>query len=490
MYLQSIQLIPRVVLEGGLCLVAYRRLQIYYPANITHLAVVQNREPRYNMTASLWKHQENAIACGVKHGFVGVFHSPGAGKGRTVLELLKQWEDSLPCLVLSVKEQIHVWSEEVKKWAPTIDVINVGGKSTKKRLEGVKNTSGICVMNYESFRPIRGACRDKKFKTVVLDEVWKVSTPKAKTTQAVLMYLSEAPHRITLSPWPARRLLEHVYAPIKFLDGGKRLGPTFSSFRYRFMYPHPAGFGWLPRQGSEEDVGKLIGDICSVVRDADIRPSLGVPESVSQEILLDLDEDLKKVYDNILHEWAIGDYDIQGGGERYLRMMQVAAGQRLGVFAPNSKTKYLIDFIKRLDERERVIVFTWFRPETEGVAETIRSSTDRLVVMAYGNMTESMESCMNRWRDREGSVLVCQGGKTAGWHAHESRYCIFHSQPQTALQKYQAIRRLERPPQTRSVSVTDLIYDGTIEPFVAKALKEQKDFMDSLRDYVGTLKEQ
>lgn len=437
----------------------------------------------------LWKHQIDASEIGERIGYVGIFHSPGAGKGRTVFELLKKWKDPFPCLVLSVKEQLHVWTEEASKWMPSIQVINVGGVTRNKRIAGVSASTGLCVMNYESFRGIRSNCRERKFNTIVLDEAWKISSASAKITQAVLFYLREAQHRAVLSPWPARRCLEHVYAPIKFLDNGDRLGATFSSFRYRFMVPHPAGFGWLPRRGAEEEIGKLIQDICSVVRDEDIRPSLGVPASVQETVLLDMSDSQVTAYDQLLHDWSLSGYDVFGGGERHLRMLQVVAGQKFAEFDPtNPKTNYLIDLLCRLDDRERVVVFTWFRPETVGVADAVRTKSKRPVFIALGGMSESMGEILEKWRGNKGSVLVCQGGKTAGWHAHESRYCVFHSQPQSALQRYQAIRRLERPPQTRSVAVLDLIMNKTIEPHVQKALAEQKEFMDAVRDYAGGLR--
>ena len=437
----------------------------------------------------LWNHQQRAIDVGVKNGFVGIFHSPGAGKGRTSFELLKKWDSPFPCLVLSVKEQLHVGAEEAAKWIPGLNVIDVGGKSQKIRIDGVKLASGLCVMNYESFRGIRAECRNRKFKTVILDEAWKVSSPNAKITQAVLLYLHSAEHRVILSPWPARRKLDDVYALIKFLDGGERLGHTFSAFRNRFMYPHPAGFGWLPRHNAEEEVGKLIGDICSVVRDEDVRPSLGVPAAVYESVFVDMDDAQKISYAEAIKNWSLDGYELGGGGERYLRLCQLTAGQKFDVFSKNNKTSYLVDWLKRLDERERVVVFTWFRPETEGVAETLARETSRSVVMAYGGMKDNMETTLAKWAKIPGSVLVCQGSKSAGWHATESRYCIFHSQPQTALQKYQAVRRLERPPQTRSVLVIDLLMRNTLEPRVRDALIQQRDFMDALRDYVGSLRE-
>jgi len=436
---------------------------------------------------SLWAHQKDAITLGIHRGSAGIFHPPGSGKSRIICEILKQLgREAYPVLILTVVEQYEVWPVEMQKWLPGVRVRTAVAVSAKKRAHEVTLCAGVCVINYESFYASRGMIASRGFKTVVLDEAWRISNPAAKTTQAVQTYMEDAKHRFVLSPWPTRKALKDVFSLVRFVDLGESLGKSSSGFNHTYMIPHPAGFGWLVRSGADKEVARKISSCCSIAHDQDIKGYTGVPDPVYSTISVKLRDEDKERYDLIVDEWQSGEEEILGAGVKYLRTLQASSGVFEGQFDPGfPKTRELVNQIKLIGDDEKIIVYGWFRPEIFGLSEVITAETGRPVMIAVGGMTESMGKLLQRWRETTGAVLVCQSAKTAGWHAHEARHCFFHSQPPTAMQRFQAIRRLSRPPQKRIVRVVDLVSRETLDRDVLDGLKTQRDFMDTFRRLVG-----
>lgn len=438
------------------------------------------------MTEKLWSHQERAIERGLERGSVACFVAPGGGKTRIALELARRW-GRWPCLVLAPASAAQVWERQSRLWIPEIRTRVLMRGSTERRKPSLEVARGIVVVNYEAFWGLRREIRARKWGTVILDEADRIANPAARITRALDTSDSvrEAEHRVALTPWPSRKRLENVFSVLRFVDESA-LGRRFGDFRMAYFSMDPSGFGWNPQPGAERRIAEKIAGMSVVVRDEDLKGTLGLPDHVEEVLEAPLDGKLLELYREAHRDWTLNGEDIEGGGVRALRLVQIPSGVVADEFLPGPKTRLLVDWLRGIDERERVVVFAWFRSEIRGVAEAVRETGRKSWSLMGG---DDVGQVLDDWKREPGGVLVVQHNLAVSWSATESRYAIFHSQPPSAHIRHQCLRRLVRAGQERSVLVLDLVAAKTLDAERLAALKEEKDWIDLLRDLVRSRSE-
>ena len=214
----------------------------------------------------------------------------GLGKSASVLltlEKLAPTEDVYPVLIIApLRVARKTWREEIDKWDAFshLKVSQIIG-SAAERLKAFEAKAHVYTINYESLVWLIDTCNGKwPFKTIVCDESSKlknfrgsiqtskagkrfIRTDSGKRTGALARVAFKTPRFIQLTGTPAPKGIENLWAQLFFLDGGERLGRTFSKFAQRWFVPHL--FGIIPLPTAQVEVQDAIKDICLTINPAD-----------------------------------------------------------------------------------------------------------------------------------------------------------------------------------------------------------------------------
>jgi SNF2 family DNA or RNA helicase len=228
------------------------------------------------------------------------------GLGKTIstlkaLESLSLVDDS-PTLVLApLRVAQSTWPDEVKKWAVDLPVTAIVG-SAEQRAQSLRSDSAIFTINYENvpwlvdwfkYNP-----RPWPFKTIVADEVTKLKGFRTRQGTKRAKALAEVAHKkvdrwIGLTGTPAPNGLKDLWGPMWFVDGGQRLGKSFSAFSDRWFRKSYDGFGMDPLEHAQREIEQSISDVCLSL---DAKDYFNLSEPITNRITVELPYKARQQY--------------------------------------------------------------------------------------------------------------------------------------------------------------------------------------------------
>jgi len=197
----------------------------------------------------------------------------GLGKTISTLKALEAnaLADDSPVLVLApLRVAQSTWPDEVKKWKLDLPITPIVGTAEQRAL-ALRNDSLIFTTNYENLPWLidwfKYNPRPWPFKTIVADEVTKLKGFRTRQGTKRAKALAEVAHKkvdrwIGLTGTPAPNGLKDLWGPMWFVDGGQRLGKSFTAFSERWFRKNYDGYGMEPVAHAQEEIQSLIGDVC------------------------------------------------------------------------------------------------------------------------------------------------------------------------------------------------------------------------------------
>src|SRR5882672_3181473 len=197
----------------------------------------------------------------------------GLGKTISTLKALENLAliDESPTLVLApLRVAQSTWPDEVKKWKLDLPITPIVGTAEQRAL-ALRNDSLIFTTNYENLPWLidwyKYNPRPWPFKTIVADEVTKLKGFRTRQGGKRAKALAEVAHKkvdrwIGLTGTPAPNGLKDLWGPMWFVDGGQRLGKSFTAFSERWFRKNYDGYGMEPVAHAQEEIQALIGDVC------------------------------------------------------------------------------------------------------------------------------------------------------------------------------------------------------------------------------------
>jgi len=176
--------------------------------------------------------------------------------------------DDAPTLVLAPKYVADVtWPDETQKWEQFkhMEVASITG-SEKNRLAAVKQDAAIHAVNYQNIPWLVEYWGAKwPYRRVIADESTRLKSHRAKQggvrTQALakvaFKYVSEW---INLTGTPAPNGLLDLWGQQWFIDGGRRLGSSFSAFQDRWFQYDKYTNVYRPMPSAREEIIALLSD--------------------------------------------------------------------------------------------------------------------------------------------------------------------------------------------------------------------------------------
>jgi hypothetical protein len=191
------------------------------------------------------------------------------------------------------------WPEEVRDWKEFrwMRVANLRTPEGKKAFLG-HNQADIFLINYESLHVLTKLVKQRggtiPYDLVIFDELTKAKNPNSKRINRFRRLVPQTEYRwgLTGTPMPNSEL--DLFAQVRLIDDGKRLGSVYMQYKERFFEKEDwHGYKWRIKEGASNTIEGRISDITLTLRSADW---VDIPEPVVVDVPVAFDADLTKAY--------------------------------------------------------------------------------------------------------------------------------------------------------------------------------------------------
>ncbi len=438
------------------------------------------KPPKLNAKLDAYPYQLDAVRVVKSLPYAAIFHEQGLGKTKIATDLALFWleEDIVDTVFIITKKML------VQNW---FDELVIHSHVTPKILSDNRRENSIAlnspiliyIMNYELVssnlelvRLFLGTCRVG----VVLDESQKIKNPEAKLTEDFHTISNSFTRRIIMTGTPVANRPYDIWSQIKFLDGGKSLGTSFSRFKSNVDLPKNSVRDANYSNQLSDIIGKLRG---FSVRETKRTAGLELPDKTILTNFVDMEAQQATIYesyrDNLAHEFmSEGGVVIDNAEDilkRLLRLVQCASNPALVDAAykksPGKYTRLLELFQEiNLQSSKKVIVWTGFVDNVEWLSNQLRSFFPQKV---HGQMSifDRNESIRRFKTDERCRVLLATpGAAKEGLTLTIANHAVFYDRSFSLDDYLQAQDRIHRISQTEDCFVHNLIAKGTIDQWV------------------------
>ncbi len=411
------------------------------------------------------------------------------GLGKTVItltaikELLHERFEAARVLVIApLRVARDTWPAELAKWDHLGDLtcsVMVG--TAAQRRHALQAPADIHVINRENVPWLVDQFPGKKawpFDTVVIDEISSFKSHTAKRFKALRAVRPQVDRIIGLTGTPAANGLLDLWAQFRLLDQGTRLGKHVTHYRDRFFTPSKYVYGravdYRPRDGAEEQIFELIGDMTMSMKTTD---HLDLPELTMARTEVELDAKSRSGYDELkrdmIAELAGAEIDAVNAAALSGKLLQLASGAVYGedrqtVAVHEAKLDALEDLLEAANGHP-VLVAYWWKHDAARIlkrfprARALRESKDF--------------EAWNRGRVPVGLIHPASAGH--GLNLQDGGHILVWFSLTWSLELYQQTNaRLYRQGQGDPVSIHHIVTAGSIDEDVMVAL-ESKDVTQS-----------
>lgn len=437
-------------------------------------------------------YQEEMLAHAEKHESFAYFASPGLGKTAVTLKVIADRILTGQCrgalIVAPIRVCAVTWPDQVARW----DHSSWMKVAHLRKAEGMKawrdGSADIYLINPEQLPKLlpvmfKGAKRPP-VDLLVWDELSLAKNPTSKRVNALRPYLTKLfTQRIGLTGTPVPNTYLDVFAQIRLLDDGERLGKAFSAFRQCWFTSDYMGYNWTINPGAKEIIDKKISDICLVMLGDDY---LDVPTCATEDVDVALPPDAKAAYKKLEKELLLelekSDVVALNMATLSNKLLQLTGGSIYGEERiVNHIHSAKIEALKKLRKKhgkEPMLVLTCFKHESARVLEAIPGAE----MFDEKRLDDWKDGKIHTWCADPRSLShgidgIQLGGRIAVW------FTLTWSQ-ETYLQTN---ARLVRTGQSANTLIYRLIVPGTIDDAVAAALRDKSDIQSGLLNALKAL---
>ncbi len=409
------------------------------------------------------------------------------GLGKTATTLSALTGDHLPALVVAPKRVAEiVWPEEAELWRPDLSVSLAAG-GPKQRHSALRAGADLTVIGRDVLKDAIGL----PWKTIVLDESSSYKSHRSQRTRAAYKLAQEAEHCWLLTGTPAPNGLMDLFAQIRILDGGERLGKTLTAYRNRYFYPAgrlPNGIvtDWQLHEGAEGAIHKKIEDICLSMRSID---HLDLPPVTVNPVKVELPKQIRATYRRLKEDLVVGlDGELDGlqfsaanAAVLSSRLQQVTAGFLYpDTDDPDGETAFLhhakLDALEEIVEgtESPILVFYAFKAELE------------LLQKRFPEARPIDSEAIRSWNRGEVPMLLAHPASAGhGLNLQKGGHVIaWMTQPWSMELWEQANGRLARQGQEHPVVIHVIQAIGTVDMAVDRALRRKLGVHEALLDHL------
>ena len=256
------------------------------------------------------------------------------------------------CLVLAPKRvALTSWPEEVQRWSDSFGHLSIAAAvgTPEQRYAAIRSNPDILTINYESVEWLMEQYGDEwPFDMVIADESTKLKglrvsvrtsskgkefiagqgSSRAKALASIAH--RKVRHWINATGSPAPNGLVDLWGQQWFVDGGRRLGHSFTAFQNRWFRALPGGDGYSrvePLPHAQAEIESLMRQTSITVEAKDWFP---LEEVIERNVYVDLPPKARNHYrdmeKNLFTELAQGAVEVFNAGSKTQKCLQIASG--------------------------------------------------------------------------------------------------------------------------------------------------------------------
>ncbi|MBD2570740.1 SNF2-related protein [Anabaena lutea] len=396
-----------------------------------------------------------------------------------------------PTLLVCPTSVMGNWEKEVKKFAPTLKVLEYHGD---KRPKGKAFTEAIqkhdlVITSYALIPRDVKLLQSINWQIIVLDEAQNVKNSDAKQSQAIRQI--KTTFRIALTGTPIENRLQELWSILDFLNPGYLGNKQF--FQRRFAMP-------IEKYGDTASLSQLRSLVQPFIlrrlkTDKDIIQDL--PEKQEMTVFCGLSAEQGQLYQTLVDESLVEIESAEGLQRRgmilalLMKLKQIcnhpAQYLKLATLEKHNSAKLqrLEEMLEEvLAENDRALIFTQFAEWGKLLKPHLEKKLNREILFLYGSTTKKQrEEMIDRFQhDPESPPIMILSLKAGGVGLNLTRANhVFHfDRWWNPAVENQATDRVFRIGQTRNVQVHKFVCTGTLEEKINDMIESKKQLAEQV----------
>lgn len=446
-------------------------------------------------------YQQTAVQHLLHHERAALFMGVGLGKTLTTLTAfdgLRTLGQANAMLVVAPLRVCNLtWPNELAKW-PQFGHLRLANLRTKTGLAAFKARSAqIYVCNYDMLPKVVKLLEDMDqppFDVIAFDELTRAKNHQSKRINGLRKFLAKVPHirRWGLTGTPTPNSLLELFAQIRLLDDGKRLGHSFDTFKKAYFHAVDyMEYDWRPNIGAEKTVYGKVADIALTLLSSDY---LHIPDTTVEDVEVPLPQEAQDAYDTMQKDLllAIGDDPDNlivspNAGVLVNKLLQIASGSVYNErgepqVVHTAKVDALKTWLKRNPEGNAIVSYNYRHELAE-----LRKLPGAVAFEDYKTPAK-MAALEKLWN--EGGIKILLVHPQSVGHGLNLQYggpTVIWLSPTYSRELYDQLNgRVARRGQTKPTRIVRILCPGTVDDAVVETLRErdigQKSLLTTLRN--------
>ncbi len=421
-----------------------------------------------------------------QHNVLGLL-GMGLGKSASCLHVLNDLflnADAVAALIIAPLRVCSLtWPAEVKDWSQFswMRVANLRTESGQR--DFLNGTAHLYLINFESLHLLVSLVERRKgtipYDVCIIDELTKAKNPSSKRINIFRRKVPRCKRNWGLTGTFVPNSWLDIFAQVRLVDGGERLGQNFLSYKKEFFFaPERMWAPWKPKAHAAATIEQRISDISCTLKSSDW---LDIPDTIIEDVEIPLTPELQEKYETLEKELVIElrkDKVINVGSAAALvtKLQQFTSGEMYcdeGKHHPihDLKFKALAKVIK--EHKQPVFVVCAFKHEYVRMKQHFPQS----VFFNEAKTPNAQMEMLKKWNAKQIPILFAHPA-SAG-HGINLQYgssiMVFISLTYNREYYDQTICRFARRGQTEITRVYRLLCPSTVDDAVAEALANKAE---------------
>jgi len=434
-------------------------------------------EPQRLMIEHLTR-QKNALA------LVGM----GVGKTAACLHhlntLFQEGEATAALVIAPLRVSQLTWPAEIRDWQQFSWMRVANLRTERGRRDFLNGTAHIFCINWENTALLVSLVEQRNGKglpydVVIFDESTKAKNPSSKRVNHYRRKVPRVERQWALTGTPAPNSLLDLFAQVRLVDGGERLGRNYTDFKKEYFFAPSSMFQpWKPKKDTQNRLEKAISDITITLKSSDW---LNIPDTVVEDIEINFTPELEKKYKKLERDLVIElrqdkVLNVPTAATLVTKLLQFTSGHMYDDEKDvhpihNLKFDALAKMAK--EEKQPLFVASIFQHEQT----RIREQFPQAKFFADAKAIKDQEQLMKDWNTGKIPMLVSHPASVG--HGLNFQYgssvIVWISLTYSRELYEQMIARLARRGQDKITRVIRLMIPGTVDDAVAEALANKAE---------------
>ncbi|MGF0308891.1 DEAD/DEAH box helicase [Rhodococcus sp. IEGM1428] len=417
------------------------------------------------------------------HGGAVLADEMGLGKTLQAIGYLVGRADEGPQVVVSPTSLVGNWAHEIARFAPDLSTVIWRGGPLP-----AMDPRTVLLTGYPTLRTHGPQLADLHWATAVFDEAQVLKNPRTQISKAARII--DAGATIAMTGTPVENHLDEFWALLNLV--APHLFGNKTQFRRRFIKPITDGSGVAAIR-----LRAAIEPVVLMRKKSQVAASL--PPKIHADLICDLTEEQQRLYDRVLDQ-AIDD----GFGDGVQRQARVLAaltalkhvcnhpalvtGDSDDLSGRSGKLDLCTDIVaNNLETDSPTIIFTQYRKTGELLVRHFGEQFRVSVPFFHGGLNQEQRAdIVRRFQSDDGPAVLVLSLKAGGTGLTLTRAAdvVHFDRWWNPAVEAQASDRVHRIGQTRTVTITTLTTDTTIEEHIA-AMHSRKSTLSEVADMSG-----